>query len=304
MATSTPIVNEALAYILVFSFLLFFAIVFLMVYFVVRYRRTRSPVASPISGNLALEVLWIVLPTLLVLTMFYYGLTGFTFLRTVPEGSFKVTAVARQWSWLFQYENGKTSKDLVVPVGKPVDVTLTSQDVIHSFFIPAFRVKEDCVPGMKTRAWFKTTQAGSWDIMCAEYCGLLHSRMLSRVLAVPQGDFDKWYAGESSEVTGSAGKVLTEGEKVLQDKGCLGCHSLDGSIGAGPTFKGLYGSAVEVVTAGRQRAVTADAAYIESAISEPGKDIASGFPNVMPTYKATVNAPEMHEIIEFLKTLK
>ncbi len=192
MATSTPIVNEALAYILVFSFLLFFAIVFLMLYFVVRYRRSRNPVPSKISGNLPLEILWIVLPTIIVLTMFVYGLTGFTFLRTVPADAMKITVISRQWSWLFQYENGMKSRDLIVPVGRSVDLELTSQDVIHSFFVPEFRIKQDCVPGMRTRTWFKATQTGTYDILCAEYCGTLHSSMLAKLIVAPQDQFDKY----------------------------------------------------------------------------------------------------------------
>ncbi len=203
MATSTTVVNEALAYILVFSFLLFFAIVFVMIYFTVRYRRSRNPEPSGISGNLPLEILWVVLPTIIVLTMFVYGLTGFTFLRTVPADSFKVTVVSRQWSWLFEYDNGVKSRDLVVPVGKNVALNLTSEDVIHSFFVPAFRIKEDCVPRVPNKAWFKATRTGSYDILCAEYCGTLHSRMLAKLIVAPQTEFDAWYAARKAETTGT-----------------------------------------------------------------------------------------------------
>ncbi len=304
MATSTPVVNEALAYILVFSILLFFAIVFLMLYFVFRYRRSRNPNPRPISGNLPLEILWIVLPTIVVMTMFVYGLTGFTFLRTVPADSFKVNVIARQWSWLFEYENGLKSRDLVVPVGRPVVAEITSQDVVHSFFVPAFRVKEDAVPGMKTRAWFKATQTGTYDIMCSEYCGTLHSSMLAKLIVAPQDQFDKWYAGQRAEIPGVSQTEVASGQRILQEKGCLGCHTLDGSASAGPTLKGLYGSQVRVMTGGAKRTVTAEEAYIRTSILDPGADIVVGFQNIMPSGKGLLTGQDIDAVVQFLKGLK
>jgi cytochrome c oxidase subunit II len=304
-ATSTPVVNEALAYILVFSLLLFFAIVFLMVYFVVRYRRTRSPEASKISGSVPLEVLWIVLPTLIVLTMFVYGLTGFTFLRTVPAGSFKVGVLARQWSWQFQYENGVKSRDLVVPAGRPVALELTSQDVIHSFFVPAFRVKVDCVPGMKTKTWFNATRTGSYDIMCGEYCGTLHSRMLANLVVAPPEEFDKWYAGRQANIPGVSSRAeVAEGLRLLEEKGCLGCHSLDGSVLAGPSLKGLYGSTIEVFTAGQRRKVLVDEKYIETSLVDPHRDVAVGYKDIMQSAKGKLSDQEMDVIISYIKELR
>jgi cytochrome c oxidase subunit 2 len=304
MATSTPIVNEALAYILVFSFLLFFAIVFLMVYFVVRYRRSRNPVPSPISGNLPLEILWIVLPTVIVLTMFVYGLTGFTFLRSVPADSLKITVISRQWSWLFQYENGVKSRDLVVPAGKSVDLELSSQDVIHSFFVPAFRIKQDCVPGMRTRTWFKALQTGTYDILCAEYCGTLHSSMLAKLVVVPQAQFDTWYAGQGAKLPGASPTPVAAGQQILEQKGCLGCHTLDGSAGAGPTLKGLFDSQVQVVSAGTKRTITADKDYCRKSILDPGADIVLGYSNIMPSGKGQLSEEEIGEVIEFMQSLR
>ncbi len=164
-----------------------------MVYFVIRYRREKHPQPADIEGSTWLEITWTVIPTLLVLTMFYYGLTGFEFLKKVPEGAMVVKVIARQWSWLFQYENGHQDTELRVPVGKPVKLLLTSQDVIHGFYAPAFRIKQDAVPGMTNYLWFQPTEAGTFDVMCSQYCGLEHSHMLTKIVVLPEEEFTKWY---------------------------------------------------------------------------------------------------------------
>jgi len=166
MATSTSVVNGALYYIVALSFLLFFLIVFFMIYFLIRYRKSRNPVPTEIPGNWKIEMIWVVVPTLIVMTMFLYGLTGFKFLRSVPGDSIPITVNARQWSWLFEYQNGKKSPDLVVPLGKDIRCDLVSADVIHGFYVPAFRIQMDTFPGIKTHVWFKATTAGSYDILC------------------------------------------------------------------------------------------------------------------------------------------
>jgi cytochrome c oxidase subunit 2 len=194
MAVSTGVVDNIFIYIVTIAFLLFGFIVFLMIYYVVRYRRSRNPRPADISGNAALEITWIGVSTLLVLTMFFYGLTGFRFLRNPPQNALEIGVVARQWSWEFDYPNGKTSTRLIVPAGEPVRLRLTSKDVIHSFFVPAFRVKQDAVPGLTTQAWFNAGVPGTYDILCAEYCGLLHSHMLTQLVVVPKDQYDQWYA--------------------------------------------------------------------------------------------------------------
>ena len=215
-----------------------------MVYFVLRYHRSRAPQpTSHVEGNLWLEIVWIVLPTLLVLAMFWYGWKEYVVLRTVPKDALPVTATARMWSWDFKYANGKTSPRLYVPVGKPVRVELVSVDVIHGFFLPAFRVKRDVVPGMSNYAWFVATKPGSYDLFCSQYCGTRHSAMVTTVEALPEEQFVAWL---NMDKAGTAGAKV-DGRKLATEKGCLGCHSLDGSRGVGPTFKGLFGSKVTVV---------------------------------------------------------
>jgi cytochrome c oxidase subunit 2 len=194
-ATSTTAVNEGLYYIAAFAFLLFIAIVFLMILFAVRYRRSRSPKATELPGNRWVEVLAIVLPTLLALSMFYFGYTGYSFLRKVPEGALQVEVRARQFSWLFAYPNGKTSADLVVPVGRDVGLSLGSEDVIHGFYVPDYHIQVDVVPGMKTSAWFRATEPGEHYVMCTVYCGTAHSAMMAKLRAVSPADFEAWYGG-------------------------------------------------------------------------------------------------------------
>ncbi len=195
-------VNDPFIFILAFCALLFVLIIFFMVFFVVRYRRSRSPHAANISGNVLLEAAWILGATLIVLPMFFYAYLGFQFLRVPPKDGMQVTVIARQWSWLFQYENGLKSRDLVVPQGVNVILTTESLDVIHGFFVPHFRIKQDVVPGMHNKVWFKSTDLGTFDLLCSQYCGQEHSKMLAKVAVVPKDLFDKWYNGEDVQIPG------------------------------------------------------------------------------------------------------
>jgi cytochrome c oxidase subunit 2 len=267
-----------------------------MLLFVVRYHRSRAPEAtSTVEGNIWLEIVWTAMPTLLVLAMFYYGWSGYLSLRTVPQDAMEVTATARMWSWNFSYSNGATSTKLYVPVGKPVKVNLVSQDVIHGFFLPAFRVKRDVVPGMKNHAWFVASKPGSYDLFCSQYCGTSHSAMITTVEALPVADYEAWLEqGEKHEEHG--------GHEVLEKYGCLGCHSEDGSPKVGPTFKGIWGRSVTVITGGSERSIVADEAYLRRSINAPAADVAKGFPAIMPPF--ALKEEELKAVMEYLKGLK
>jgi cytochrome c oxidase subunit 2 len=267
-----------------------------MLVFICRYRRGRSPVPEDIEENLPLEIVLTILPTVLVLGMFYVGWVDFGYIRNPPKDAMHIDVIARQWSWSFKYENGRQTDTLRVPVGKPVELIMTSEDVTHSFFIPAYRIKEDCVPGLKTHLWFNADQTGTFDIFCTEYCGLGHSHMRSKLIAMTAPDFEKWY--EAKEETKGVGK----GSALLQSKGCLGCHTTDGTRKVGPTFKGLYESNVTVMTNGKERTIIADEEYIERSVRDPGADVVKGFPNIMP--KLPVSDEELKEIVDYLETVK
>ncbi len=276
------------------SVILLLGITATMILFIVKYRRQRHPEAAQIEGHVGLELLWTILPTILVLVMFWYGWAGFKVMRDIPEGAMPITVHAQKWSWIFEYEDGMQSVDLVVPTGRDVALELVSRDVIHSFFVPAFRLKEDCMPGRTNTAWFRSVKDGEYDILCAEYCGDRHSAMLAKVRSLPQAEFDQWLAD------GGGGMV---GTKMLTLKGCTACHSLDGSRLIGPTFKDVYGRSELVLTDGELREITVDDDYIRRSMLEPNADVVQGYDPVMPPITGLVDEEEMETIIEILKGL-
>lgn len=269
-------------------------IVATMIFLAVKYRRQRYPRATATRHySIPLEAVWTIIPSAIVLLMFYYGWASYLSLRNVPENAMEVKVSARQWSWNFEYENGRTSDKLYVPVGKPVKARITSMDVIHSFYIPAFRVKKDAVPGMETELWFSAPKTGSYHIFCAEYCGVGHSAMITSVEVMPEKEFQEWLKKEEEPEE-------KEAVALLQKYGCLACHSLDGTRKVGPTFKDLFGRSVTVVTEGRKRTIKVDEEYLKRSILDPGSDIVEGFPPVMPSFKARIPEEDLEEILEFL----
>jgi cytochrome c oxidase subunit II len=196
----TPVqgVDQAFWYILGVSIVLLFGITIVMVYFVVKYRRSKNPVASDIRDNYTLEIIWTIIPTLIALSMFYVGWSSYLGLRTVPDDAMEVSVEAQQFAWLFIYDNDKeTENELVVPQGRAIKLNITSVDVLHSFFLPAFRIKVDAVKGMPTYAWFYADKVGEYDIECTEYCGVDHSAMVAKLRIIPEEEFDIWLEKES-----------------------------------------------------------------------------------------------------------
>jgi len=295
-ATSTAKVDSAFFFIVASSGLLLVAVMAVMIVFLIRYNKKKHPHPIAVRESTALEIVWTVIPLLLVMLMFYFGWVDFEYIRNPPKDAMQVDVTARQWSWLFRYPNGKEDAVLRVPVGKPVKLVMTSLDVLHCLFIPAFRIKEDCVPGLKTHLWFNAGETGAYDVFCSEYCGLGHAHMRSQVIVMPQADFDGWYG--SAEETGTAALGL----KVLKGSGCLGCHTLDGTRGVGPTFKGLVGSRQVVVTGGAERTMTVDAAYVRQYILDPNRDIVKGYSPIMPKLK--IGDQDLDAIVAFLETMK
>jgi cytochrome c oxidase subunit 2 len=296
LITTTEAVDTAFYVIFGISGIALLGITVAMVYLSWRYSRKKYP--TPLSQkdhNVWLEITWTIIPTILVMIMFWYGWEGYLSLRKVPDGAIPIDGNARMWSWLFTYENGKTSDKLYVPVGKPVVVKLNSEDVLHAFYVPAFRVKRDTVPGMETYAWFVAEEPGSYDLFCAEYCGVAHADMITTVEAVPPAEFAGWLAAEPL--------VANAGEAVLQQHGCLGCHSLDGSPSVGPTFQGIGGRDVAVVINGELKTIKSDRAYLERAIVDPEVEIVDGFPPAMPSYADKISAEEMASLLDYLEGL-
>lgn len=293
--TTNETVDPIFIFIFGVSLVLLLGITAVMVWFVFRYHRSRSPQpTSDTDGNLILEIVWIVIPTLLVLAMFYYGWAGYLSLRNVPPGSMEVKATARMWSWNFAYPGGRSSSKLYVPVGKPVKVDLASVDVLHGFYIPAFRVKRDVVPGMINNVWFVANKPGSYDIFCSSYCGTGHSAMITTVEALPEAEFAAWLKEQASAGSPHPGLAL------LEKHGCLGCHSIDGSAMIGSTFKGIWGRKTVVLTSGSERNITSDEAYLKKSIAEPNADVVKGFSPAMPPFQ--LEEGELNTVIDYFKT--
>lgn len=285
-------VDRAFLFIFGVSAVILVLITLATIYIVIRYSRGRHPVPADFDHNLWAEIIWTAIPTLLVLAMFYYGWQSFSALRGMPQDAMEVKVLARQWSWAFTYPGGRQSAELYVPVRRPVRLAITSADVIHGFYVPAFRVKMDAVPGMTTQAWLRADQPGDYDIYCSAYCGLEHARMLSRVRAVSPQEFEHWLAQAPA----------LEGETIARREGCLACHSTDGSALVGPSFRGLFGHLTTVLDQGRPVRVTVDAEFIRQTLTDPTRRPTQGFPPVMPAYPH-LTPEEKQALVDYLQSL-
>ena len=270
-----------------------------MIVFAVKYRRKKHPKAEQFKDNMVLEVSWTVVPLILVLLMFYMGFKAFTPQRNIPKDAMPIKVISKMWDWTFDYGNNKFSKDtLVVPVNKAIRLNMISLDVNHSFYIPAFRVKEDVVPGSTTNIWFIAERTGIFEIFCAEYCGLRHSYMLGRVKVVEEAEYKLWFAELKSIDPNSEPKGLT----ILKQNACVGCHTFDGTALVGPSFKALFNSQRTVITDGIERTVIADSLYIATSILDSDKDVVKGFSKgLMKSYRSLLKDEEISEVIDYLR---
>jgi cytochrome c oxidase subunit II len=292
-------VDLAFIVIIGISIFLLIGITTVMLFFVFRYRKSKHPKAEQIRDNTALEITWTLVPLALALLMFYYGYIAFSPQRVFPKDAMNVTVVSKMWVWSFVYPGEKESNELVLPLNKPVILNLTSLDVIHSFYIPAFRQKEDCVPGKVNRMWFIPTLAGEYWILCAEYCGMNHSYMEAKVRILPEPEYQAWISALPKKT------AEPEGLSIIKKNGCTGCHSLDGTKLVSTSFKGLFGKESIVITDGREHTVTVNEAYIKTSIYEPDKDLVKGLPKgVMKSYKGLISDEELGKVTDYLKSLK
>jgi len=321
VSTFTDKIDVLFWAIVILSAILLIGITITMIYFVIRYNYKRHPKASQIEGHTVLEIIWTIIPLIIVMTMFYYGYEGFQYMRDVPENSMVVKVTGRMWDWSFEYENGRKSDKLFVPVDKPVKLSMRSVDVNHSFFIPAFRIKEDVIPGRETYLWFKPQNIGPADVFCAEYCGQRHSYMLSEVIVMEQADFQEWYISPEDSAAAAAppdpapdlqqetAPAFTElmrenARKVLWDNGCFSCHTTDGSQNLGPSLRGIYSQKRWVVSQGSESEVIADREYLRLAVLEPDKELVRGFMSVVMPPAESLSEDELDLILDYLEHLK
>ncbi|MGE3342076.1 MAG: cytochrome c oxidase subunit II [Vicinamibacterales bacterium] len=298
-AASSVASDVDLLYFFILAVCSFFAILVsaAVLYFAVKYRRRHADeVGADIHGSIALELLWTVIPFVLSMVMFVWGADVYFRLAKPPADAMELFVVGKQWMWKVQHPEGvREINEMHVPINRNVRITLGSEDVIHDYYIPAFRVKMDAVPGKLTTMWFRATKPGTYQIFCAEYCGTQHSGMIGHVIAMEEHDYEAWLAGGRS-----TGTTAGNGETLFLNLACATCHKSDTS-GRGPVLAGLFGSTVELQDG---RRVVADENYLRESIMNPMAKIVRGYQPLMPTFQGTVSEENLLQLIAYIKTLQ
>ncbi len=296
-ASTTAHNVDALYFALILISLFFIAVVFLpILFFCIKYRRGSSADRSnPSTGSNLIEFGWTMVPTLMGLGLFTWGAIDYFRIERRPGNAIEVQVVAKQWMWKLQHAAGKREiNELHIPVDQTVALTLTSQDVIHSFFVPAFRVKQDVVPGKYTSEWFKATRVGEYHIFCSQYCGTQHAQMIGRVVVMQPQAYERWLkSGEQTE------SIVREGERLFHDRGCSGCHAPNSKFHA-PLLEGLYRKPVPLADG---TMVTADDEYLRDSMLQPAKQISAGYDNIMPSFSGHLSEEEIMQLIAYLKAI-
>ena len=308
---------DALHYFIIITTMIAATGVFLTaIYFFVRYRRRTHHDATPFIEPRAIhEILFVAIPLALFLLWFGIGFPQYVRLSLPPEDAMDIYVQGKKWMWKFAYPGGPNAIDtLRVPAGRPVRLLITSRDVIHSFFVPALRIKMDALPGRYTQTWFTADRPGRYVIFCAEYCGLSHSSMRGELVVMPAPDFDAWIAGQRTGVAQAtdaapvpgeprrpSSNVVEEGRRVAAEQGCLKCHSVDGSRHIGPTFTDLY---LREEPLANGQTVRADEGYLTKSMMDPAADIVKGYQNVMPTFQGKLSHAEVAAVVEYIKSLR
>ncbi len=303
-STMAPHTDALLWFLLGVSAFFSILIAVLLITFAFKYRR-RSEAETPPpfatteghpqrEGSMILEVVWIGIPLILVVIMFVWGASLFIHLRHPPADAEEIFVVGKQWMWKLQHLEGvREINELHVPVGKPIKLTMTSEDVIHSFFVPAFRVKQDVLPGRYTSLWFQATKPGRYHLFCSQYCGTDHARMIGWVIVMDPAEYQTWLSG------GATGSLASAGEKLFQQLGCVTCHRADGA-GRGPVLQSLFGKTVHLQGGG---SVVADEGYIHESIINPQAKVVAGYQPIMPTFKGLVSEEGVLQLIAYVKSL-
>ena len=272
---------------------LIFSVIF---YFMIKYRR-RSPDEHPraIEGSFPLEVLWTAIPTLIVALIFVWSSTLYFRNAEPPKGSLEIFVTGKQWMWKVEHPEGQREiNEMHVPLGRPVKLTMTSEDVIHDFFVPAFRVKKDVLPGRYTTMWFEATKVGTFHLFCAQYCGAFHAGMIGSIIVQEPDEYERWLAG------GAPGESMEQaGAKVFQANGCPTCHLADGT-GLGPSLLGVYGNPVKLTTG---QIVTADDAYVRQHILNPKVTTVFGYHSIMPSFQGQLTEEQLNNLIAYIRAL-
>ena len=271
----------------------------LILWFAVRYRRgSKVDRSHPPLSSRRLEALWIGIPLILSLVMYAWATVLFFDLYEPPGDAFEISVVGKQWMWYLQHPEGRAEiNELHVPIGQPVKLTMTSQDVIHSFFVPAFRIKQDVLPGRYTTLWFRPTKVGRHHLFCAEYCGTNHSLMTGWVYVMEQADYERWLSER-----GSGPSMAEEGEQLFVRHHCAGCHQGSQIVHA-PRLEGVYGHPVPIQEGKDVRFVVADDRYIRDSILMPKSEVVAGYEPVMPSFKGQISEQDLLKILAYIKSI-
>jgi len=270
--------------------------IFVLIFvFAIKYRREKHPVAVQIEGSNILEATWTLIPFFIFIVMFVWGASIYMAEARPPKDAMEIFVVAKQWMWKFQHPEGQREIDqLHVPLGRDVRLTMISQDVIHSLFVPAFRVKQDVLPGRYTTTWFRATKPGRYHLFCTQYCGTMHSGMIGEIVVMEPATYQAWLSGGNAE-----GSLASTGQKLFQQLGCSSCHRFD-TQGRGPNLVGVYGRPVLLDDG---RTVIADDAYVRESILNPGAKVVAGFRPLMPTFQGVVNEEQVLSLIAYVKSI-
>lgn len=281
------------------SVILFVLVTATTVFFAIRYRRrSDKDKTSRIAHNTTIEVVWTVIPLVIVIALFFVGMRGYVHASVAPAEPYEINVTAEMYLWTFTYPDGSsTINELGVPRGRPVRLIMSSKDVLHSLYIPEFRIKQDVVPGSYTTIWFQATDVRETVLLCTEYCGTGHSNMLAVVKVMEQSDFEKWLEG------GSNGDQPPEelGKALFVKRSCSTCHSVDGTRIQGPSLKGLFGREEQLADGTK---ITADENYFRESLFNPAGQVVQGYPPVMPVFKGLLKDKEVDALIAYLKTVK
>jgi cytochrome c oxidase subunit 2 len=269
-----------------------------IIFFVIKYRR-RSPfeIPRPIAGSHKLETMWSVIPFIIAMSMFAWGAQIYFENSRPPKNANEIYVVGKQWMWKIQHSTGQREiNELHVPVGRKIKLIMTAEDTIHDFFIPAFRIKADVLPGKYTTQWFEATKAGTYHLFCAEYCGMNHSGMIGSVIVMQPSEFDNWLSGNAGQQS-----PAVAGQQLYQSLGCITCHGASGEGGRGPALVGLFGRKVDLTNG---QSLTADESYVRESIENPQAKIVTGFGPIMPTFQGQVTPEQLIQLMSFIKSLQ
>jgi len=293
-----PHVDHIFLGIVALSVVIVLLVLALVIGFSIRYRNGSKAYRGPLPSSISreFEIGWTAGALFLGLFLFWWAGSSQLTQLFPPKDAVEIHVVAKQWMWKTQHPSGaREINALHAPLGVPVKLIMTSQDVIHSFYVPAFRMKQDVLPGRYTETWFKATKPGIYHLFCAEYCGLDHARMTGEIVVMPQGDYARW---SSAQPQGD--DLAHQGAALFQSLGCAGCHGGSGAVRA-PDLNGLYGRAVPLARGGFR---TADEAYLRDSILEPRKDVVAGFKPVMPSFAGMLSEDDLVPLIAYLKSLR